>query len=111
VIDDTCTPRWVADAITGLANARTMPAGTSVTSGASGARKATSKSAMINMTESSWMLPCEVLDCFCWSTKLGIVPVRWKLRPPGLPANVPRMVSTTVIAFAPPPNGGRLVTT
>ncbi len=51
VIADTCTPRCVAPAITGLASASTSAAGTNVTSGASNARNAMSSNTMMKSSE------------------------------------------------------------
>ena len=62
VIADTCTPRWVAPAMTGLASASTSAAGKSVTSGASRARNAMSSSTMMNRIENCWIFPCELFD-------------------------------------------------
>ncbi len=65
VMADTCTPRWVAPAITGLASASTSAAGSSVTSGASSARNAMSSRTMMKSTENRWMSFCDVFDWLC----------------------------------------------
>ncbi len=111
VIAETWTPRWVAPAITGLASVRTSAAGMRVTSGASNARKAMSSSTMMNRSENFWISPIELFDWLCWSTKAGIVPVRWNCSPVASRGNVARIPATREIASLPARNGGRPVTT
>ena len=62
VIADTCTPRWVAPAMTGLARASTSAAGNSVISGASSARNAISSRTTMKSSENSCTEPCELFD-------------------------------------------------
>jgi len=93
---DTCTPRWVAAAMTGLARKSTSAAGSRVTSGASRARKAKSSRTMMKRNERPWVLLREDVCC-CWvSTTMGSSPVRLKVSPPmEWSARILRMLDTT----------------